>query len=173
MPNWCWNSMTITGEPSEIERFLSGAKVDAGGDHSFLDAYYPCPEELMNQSSPSPNAEEMTEKYGYSDWYDWCCEKWGTKWPECEMCIKHDEGSTTASLGYDTAWAPAIAGYAEISLQFPSLVFDLYYEEPGCGFCGDARIKDGAVEDDCRDYVDEDDEEGNDIFYPLPSSEGA
>ncbi len=166
MPNWCWNSVRITGETSEIERLLGRVRRSEDGGVTLLGTYYPCPDELMDSPSPAhlPRAEEMTEKYGSPDWYSWCSENWGTKWSECQMHIQYEKGSNTALLDFDTAYAPPLTGYAEISKQFPSLIFEFYYEEPGCAFCGDARIVNGEVEDDCRDYIDEDAEDEEDEY---------
>ncbi len=164
MPNWCSNSLKISGTPEEISRLINGVKRLDEYSLSLLDAYFPCPAELMALPSrpQSPIAEQMVEKYGFRDWYDWCCERWGTKWPEFDMEIKYEEGASSVWLDFDTAWAPPIAGYAEISKQFPGLAFELSYDEPGIGFCGDAKIKNGEVEDDFRDYDDDEEDEDED-----------
>ena len=41
------------------------------------------------------------ELYGFEDWYDWCCEYWGTKW-NASNCEIHDDNS----FFFDTPWAP-------------------------------------------------------------------
>lgn len=145
MPNWCLNNVKITGEPCEIERLFGRVRRTEDGGVTLLGTYFPCPDELADSASPSPRAEEMKEKYGFPDWYEWCSENWGSKWPECRMRIEHEKGSDTALLDFDSAWAPPLAGYAEISKQFPSLIFEFYYEEPGCAFCGNARIVNGEI----------------------------
>ena len=48
-------------------------------------------------------------KYGYTNWYDWCREKWGTKWNASETF-----GSGT-SFTFDTAWNTPYAWLEELS----------------------------------------------------------
>jgi len=133
--------------------------VDKENDKSFLDSYCPCPMELLELGSPSSKAEEMMEKYGSPDWYFWCIKHWGTKWAECDTRIEYETGSAEAKLDFDTAWSPPLAGYTEISKQFPSLRFEIVYDEPCMGFGGEAMIQNGMIEDNCREYEDDEDEE--------------
>jgi hypothetical protein len=51
MPNWMSNTMTVTGQAEELDRFIVAAK-DNDNPLSFQ-KLYPCPEELLNQSADS------------------------------------------------------------------------------------------------------------------------
>lgn len=48
-------------------------------------------------------------KHGYTNWYDWSCDKWGTKWNACETY-----GSGT-SFTFDTAWCTPRGWLIELS----------------------------------------------------------
>lgn len=83
-------------------------------------------------------------KYGASDWYDWCCSHWGTKWGDCDTSLN---GHTDNHLEFyfDTAWSAPIDGFAHISTMFPTLTFTITYEEGGMGFFGAVKIVNGQV----------------------------
>ena len=42
------------------------------------------------------------QKYGFPDWYDWCCENWGCKWNASDSCIEENE------ISYTTPWSPSM-----------------------------------------------------------------
>ena len=51
-------------------------------------------------------------EYGYDTWYDWSCDKWGTKWGACESYME-----TENTLMFNTAWSapfPILKKLAEI-----------------------------------------------------------
>lgn len=137
MPNWCENRVTVKhADPAMIQRAMH-----AFTDESFLQEFFPCPEELLHENLElhGPNSEEMRksnmEKYGYSSWYDWNISNWGTKWDigGPEDCIDMID-SNTIKLLFNSAWSPPIEAYNKLG----ELGFEIvaYYNEPGMGFCG-------------------------------------
>lgn len=76
------------------------------------------------------------EKYGYLNWYDWCCGNWGTKWNAYGTRKKYTEGSEIAEIIFTTAWGPPIPVVRAASEQFPDLLFELecWDKEPGPEF---------------------------------------
>ena len=40
------------------------------------------------------------------------------------------------AFNFETAWAPPVEAFNEITKRYPNILFCLYYEEPGMGFCG-------------------------------------
>lgn len=48
-------------------------------------------------------------KHGYANWYEWSCDKWGTKWNACET---YGSGS---SFTFDTAWCSPRGWLLELS----------------------------------------------------------
>lgn len=145
MPNWCNNSITISGNKEQIDAFEKFLEEKEGND--WFDFFLPCPEDLMN--SPSPPSEEnkitFLEKYGAEDWYSWCVTNWGTKW----NCTANDwdrEGDSI-TFNFESAWSPPITLYEAIKDEY---VIDATYCEEGMCFVG--QFVDG--EDNYYEYSD-------------------
>jgi len=123
MPNWCFNTLKIKGEPKEIEEFLEKAK---GEQKISLEKLVPIPPEQAE------------------DWYKWNLANWGTKWDLCEVSLMTNEiknGKIEAM--FDTAWGPPIQAFQTIAEKYPELEFHMNYSEPGMGFRGAMKWKNG------------------------------
>ena len=152
MPNWCSNYLKVMGNCSDLKQFIS----DVTTEKSKLDfnKLLPVPKELLQHSSPNRNEKlcnVFVEKYGASDWYNWCVNNWGTKWSPVDTSDWKIHDDTWADIAFDTAWSPPIQFFKKISSKFPTLEFILSYEETGMGFAGDCTIKNGDVNDYCYD----------------------
>ena len=146
MPNYCNNNIVITGPNSVIDKIEKIANGDKG---DLLQYFYPMPKELNDTvAGPEPKTKkEKLEKarlqveYGASNWYDWRVENWGTKWDIMEFYninrkeIGEDESEI--SLGFDTAWAPALGAYEKFIDENSNCSLKAYYYEPGCDFMGE------------------------------------
>lgn len=64
MPNWCDNTLTVTGPDADLHDFIENNSLNEEGNLSPF---------LFNQSVPIPEESE-------DNWYNWCIENWGTKW---------------------------------------------------------------------------------------------
>jgi hypothetical protein len=100
------------------------------------------------------------ETYGFSNWYNWCVAKWGTKWDIDGSGGR--SGPDHASYNFDSVWGPPIEGFIEVSKNFPGLTFDLEYRsDPVRAFCGRVEIRNGEVIGECQDnFHDADDVRG-------------
>jgi len=148
-------------------RIENNGDASTGEDFS-LDTLLPCPDELLKVTVPvrAENGEteqefkERTEKhkalYGYTDWYSWQNSNWGTKWVENHSEPEQSQNKTTTTLtyGFTSAWSPPVAWLFKIAPQFPNLHFELQYEEPGCGFKGEATAHNDEVTDECYDWTE-------------------
>ena len=117
---------------------------------------YPCPEELLNVAQnltdqPDEKEAELTEKYGFGDWYFWRCGNWGTKWDVEAKIVNLCDNSVVYE--FDTAWAPPYMFIINISKTFPDLVFILKYDSVECGYRG---IYIAHGEDEMGGYVEYD-----------------
>ena len=85
------------------------------------------------------------KKYGYANWYDWSCNKWGTKWNASNtiMLIEYDSPLVDApypiAIAFETAWSPPVPIIEELFIQYPLLTFTLEFKEEGVGFEGIMR----------------------------------
>jgi hypothetical protein len=148
MPNWCNNSVTIRGPKEKIESFQKFLDDNNGKD--WFDFFHPCPQELKDVGNVPFNETgnaALIEKYGYSDWYSWSVDNWGTKW-NCDAQDWSSDGESI-TFWFDSAWSPPIALYSFIEQDGEFEVVGDYLEE-GMQFIG--RYSDGF--DDSYEYSD-------------------
>jgi len=149
MPNWCSNTISIRGsDQKEIQRLAKAFNED-----EFLNAIIPVPDCLLRDDPTPEMVTENIETTGYSSWYDFCVDKWGTKW---DIRIGGEADLDEDGLGFtgyfDTAWGPPIA--AMNKLVEDGFEVTLYYYETGLCFVG--KYEDGL--DEYYDYSDENSE---------------
>jgi hypothetical protein len=147
MPNWCNNIVTFKHrDHKQIAKVVRG--YNAGG---LMSKFFPCPKELKEttagfKGAGTPEQAELEAKqktnkvlFGYTDWYDWQCNEWGTKWDvgrrEYHDKVSIKRGSTEVTLDFDSAWSPPIAFYEKMHDQQSFSIKALYYE-PGVGVIG-------------------------------------
>lgn len=141
MPNWCDNSLTLShNDPTLIARAKK-----AFIDGKLFEEFVPIPTELKEAIAPntSENADVLQAKYGYTDWYDFCVNNWGTKWDthgDESNIIDSSENSITIS--FSTAWSPPVAIYEK--LEEMGFSVNATYYEPGMAYVG--RYVDGHDE---------------------------
>ena len=126
MPNWCNNSITITGPAEKVRALWAATQVE---DSGLLQALRPMPVEL--QDTEAPNAAP--------NWYDWRVTNWGTKWDIDMEGLEFEEFSdgTAAISGWaDSAWSPPVDAFQAYSNENPDVDMELKYFEPGMAFVG-------------------------------------
>ena len=140
MPNWCNNSVEIYHtDPAMIERVRT-----AFNGEGLLQEFIPVPEDLRNIVAGSvPVAEEAEHKlkeefnrltYGYTNWYDFCVNEWGTKWEIGADGNPAQDIPGGLMLGFESAWSPPIAAYEKLT-EMGFRIRAMYYE-PGMAFAG-------------------------------------
>ena len=149
MPNWCNNSLTVTGDKDEVAKFVEenkGGRVGDGTDHLAngeveeyeltFEAVLPIPRMPDGQLLGEPqNPEPGVRWTGNDNWHDWCVRNWGTKW-DAGTGTEVDYLPNGVLYTFDTAWAPPSAWVQAASEKYPDLTFDIIFEEPGMGFGG-------------------------------------
>lgn len=70
------------------------------------------------------------DKYGATDWYGWCPEKWGTKW-NAYQGIAGKTDDHTAIVHFETAWAPPMPVLDKLAAMFPAVDFRLIWCDEG------------------------------------------
>jgi hypothetical protein len=165
MPNWCSNTLQISGNKEQLEMFkqksISKSAMDV--DIFLMDGCIPMPEELAicEDITPEQNAERIA-KYGYDNWYFWRLENWGSKWDAQEPYVEEDENGLT--INFDTAWSPPIPYIRQVARMFPDLIFDLYFMETGEWFAGRVTAHNKEVEEQYGEPRQVDDD-GNEVRY--------
>jgi hypothetical protein len=148
MPNWCSNYISVRGTNSAEVKRLADA-FDAG---ELCQAVIPVPEILRDTTAPTqPDdaaaAEQRQAETGYDNWYDFCVNRWGTKWDISigDVC-ERDEDGLGFNGGFDSAWSPPMGVVEQLAEQGYQVT--LYYNESGMAYVG--KFEDG--EDFCYDY---------------------
>lgn len=163
MPNWCNNNLVLEhDDPAMIIRAKEA--LDRG---EFLQEFIPVPKELtetMAGSYGDPEKQQAleaqqksnVEKFGYSNWYDYCVGEWGTKWDVGEQgCTDiHPDGRILHTY-FDSAWSPPVNAYAKLE-QLGFRVQAQFYE-PGMCFAGE--YSDGNCDDISLDGLSADEVE--------------
>lgn len=166
MPNWCSNTLIISGDKKELELFKqkSITRSAKGLDIFLMEGLIPMPEELAicEDLTPEQTAERIT-KYGYDNWYYWRLENWGSKWDAHESYINENEDEVL-EINFDTAWSPAIPYIKQVAKMFPNLIFDLYFMETGEWFAGRVTAHNEEINEQYGEPMQVDDD-GNEVRY--------
>lgn len=133
----------LNGDSSELEKILSYSwtRVEKISTIDDLIEYFKSSnnydyDELIKFGEISL---ENIKNYGHSNWYDWSCEKWGTKWNSSESFV--DENT----IWFETAWSTPEPVMIELSNKFPNINFIIEYadEDIGGGNTGKYELKAG------------------------------
>lgn len=141
MPNWCSNGITLRhADPAMIQRAAKALQ-----EGNFLQEFIPCPAELSEAVADGGTNEALVAKHGYSSWYDFNINNWGTKWDVSSENVEIED-TNTVTASFDSAWAPPIAAYERLMEQ--GFEIEAFYYEPGMQYVG--KWADGV--DDCYEY---------------------
>lgn len=180
MPNWCSNTLYVTGDALVMQRMIEAVQDDDTSSDLSLEKILPTPQELKDGSATETVEETMAqnlERFGAKDWYDWRVENWGTKWDVEAEIEDLGEYVTWARLPsqvqytFESAWAPPIEAIRKLSQQYPELHFALAYEEEGMGFGGYVVIENGETTQSEKGGAQRWAEEAYDALTRTPSQE--
>lgn len=139
MPNWCENTVRLIAKTDEARALLpklaKGFEPDVEHEESAFQVVYPTPPELMEREASfqeRPGDDEMIQKYGAKNWYDWRVSNWGTKWTSDNCGVELNGDTLIAS--FQTAWSPPVGIY-QVLLDMGFDVFATYVE-CGIGYAG-------------------------------------
>ena len=131
MPNWCSNSITITGDKkiiSGMTRLIESIKKTEGEE----------PGVFVTLLGREPGMTQ--ERYNNSGWYDSNVGYWGTKWDvsydECDFDFTDEQ----IRLHPNTAWSPPIEFCKSMVKEYKSIKIHIFYSEGGNDFCGQCDI---------------------------------
>jgi hypothetical protein len=164
MPNWCYNSLVITGEADVIAKiraqvsapyetqhfdFVSGTSKPEKVEQPFsywniikptdLDAYH-----------DKPNGKQD----GHDHWYNWNLRNWGVKWDASDV-YESDSDDKTLVYTFQSPWGIPSEALSTLSKQHPTASLELEFEEE-TGWGGTILFENGTEEvteeynDKCR-----------------------
>ena len=117
MPNWCNNSITISGPAETIRQLWDDAQTADEGKFGLLNAMAPI-----------------------GDWdYESAVNAWGTKWDisgEGLEIIEHGDGTAEITGWFESAWAPPIEAYNTFCDDMDNCSLEASYHEPGMDYAG-------------------------------------
>lgn len=122
MPNWCENTLIISGNEELMQKFYNENRDEERTDLSF------------EKAVPIDDDE---------NWYELHIENWGTKWDACEV-LYDDDGI----YDFETAWSPPIDWFRVVVQKYPELHFELRYSEQGMNFSGYMMAHFGEIYDE-------------------------
>ena len=135
MPNWCFNTLTVSSENSDdLKKFLFE---NSNGKDQILDFnnVIALPEEINNSNSNLSDNEKknLIQKYGADNWRNWQVNNWGTKWNATNVNLVMDDN---LNYSFDSAWSPPVEWFYKLIQKYPELDLNLDYEEPSCDLAG-------------------------------------
>ena len=129
MPNWCSNSITISGSTDTIKQLWDDAHV--GDNFGLLNAMVPMPKEL-DDTTKGTDGDAV-------NWYDWRVTNWGTKWDVSDEGLEYvdnKDGTSHITGWFDSAWAPPVEAYNTFLDDMDGCSIEATYEEGGMDFAG-------------------------------------
>jgi hypothetical protein len=135
MPNWCNNTIELSGPKDKVKAIFDKAKAE----DALLQQLYPMPEKLEDTTSPAPKEGKVQPLVdGFDNWYDWRVSNWGTKWDvDVDNLEFREEGDVGIIQGwFDSAWAPPIHCYEHFLTANEDFSIKSYYYEGGMDFGG-------------------------------------
>lgn len=81
-------------------------------------------------------------EYGYTTWYNWCVDVWGTKWNACDSVVSVNEDHV--EVMFNTAWSMPEGIFEAIAEKYLTLSIDGVFADEDIGSnCGTFTIVDG------------------------------
>lgn len=141
MPNHVTHICTVTGSPADVARFVEKhiVPVPEKTDKRWFDfsTVIHRPAVLDETISPHRQGHEQNRKAfaetGFTNWYDWACEKWGTKWGAYDF-EERTRGDDHYVFKFETAWSFPTPIFEKLHELYPELTFDLASYDEGDNF---------------------------------------
>lgn len=173
MPNWVYNSVSVSGgTPDQIKSFWEKASTprpDTIDDNkeivmreegfSFWNFIAPPQEAVESGEYFGTNGWQDGKKVGDTpnNWYEWNNEHWNTKWDACDP--SYDLDDSNLSIHFSTAWSIPYPVFEAMVQQHPELHFSFYSEEEqgwGAEYSGDSGyielVKEWDIPNSHADY---------------------
>jgi len=172
MPNWVYNSLTISGPAEQISALKQQLNTPFTKTHEnwngetkqmeFKEYKYTTPvfafhniynhiqdgvSDEVYQSQPDHSKNPLD--FSGNDWYNWNVRNWGTKWDVAVMDDEKypdtelmEENENSLAYRFNTAWSPPTEIIAVLSARYPNLEMSLSFEEE-TGWGGEIEFEEG------------------------------
>lgn len=145
MPNWVYNTMSVSGSKEAIANFkIKAVKDERDEVLSYWNFVTPPQEALDSGEYHSENGWSKDDgSYGDTEnnWYNFNTREWGTKWDASDTWITEDE-ETHLVYSFSSPWSPPIPVFEAMTEQHPNLEFIFSWQEEQ-GWGGEAVGTDG------------------------------
>lgn len=165
MPNWCNNTLIITGPEDKIQEFKERANA-YGPDYAepewknslpkqtkeknllSFHAFVPVPRDIQartyggeHESRSVDSWNDQTDEHWLENeklpcGYEWEIENWGCKWGACNVRLYNRELGEPLEYAFETPWGPPEEFLDKVSEMYPELKFHLNFSEEGMYFEG-------------------------------------
>jgi hypothetical protein len=145
MPNHIVNVLTIHGSKETVQKvrdFIKGVYEDNEPRLIDFNKLIPMPEALQKSKSSLEINYDNIKNYGYSSWYEFSLDKWGTKWNAySQKELKPNK------IKFETAWSSPEPIFLKLSEQFPKVKFSIAYadEDTHGSNHGKYKIQNGEI----------------------------
>jgi hypothetical protein len=126
MPNWCNNQIKITGDLDKMKMLVDKFKELETNNESIMGFL------LGKEDRPADYAEQ--------GWYEYNCNKFGTKW-DFKYSDTNDINVSDSQISIDvmTPWAPPCEFLRSLCAMY-SVHARIHYDEPGMDLCGTEKF---------------------------------
>lgn len=142
MPNHVKNRVVIFGTPAQVKRVFAFIK----GEKEAIDFNSIIPQPMGIDKTVSGYSPEVKEqgwiwqlRYGYPSWFEWRCDKWGTKWNAYEVELIDDN-----IVEFETAWSAPFPIIERLAELFSGVTFEHKWADEDTAYnCGTHRYANG------------------------------
>ena len=143
MPNHITNIVRLSGNDSDVQKLLSSVRSDES-EFDF-NQIVSIPDELRDTTAPTriiseeayarkergitqKMSDDLKNKYGADNWYEWTCNNWGTKWNAYDIFVDGYD------IQFDTAWSTPDPIFRILSEQHPNVLIHVRYADEDFGY---------------------------------------
>lgn len=151
MPNWCYNTLEVSGDETSLQKFYEENKTDE--EPLSLNKGITLPENV-DELSEEEFKKLLPEDYDISfgeRWYNFQCANWGTKWELGDVTYSDNNGSIM--YDFHSAWSPPHNWLKTISKKYLDLSFKMISEEGGNDFWCKLVIEEGQIIEDIEEAL--------------------
>lgn len=145
MPNWCSNSLEITGPVEAVKN------LEAFVGRPLTEGEQTIQEPIFSLANIKPSTPDIDPKHalfpskGEDDWWHNNVNSWGTKWDVYGEGVGKSSGDGYVNYSFDSAWSPPTPVIERLAQIFPEVSIKFSYYETGCDFWGIENYANGEL----------------------------